>query len=37
MRSRCAELADLLQADDAEDDDIIDLAARLRDALQRVI
>ena len=25
------------EADDSEDDDIVDLAARLRDALQRVI
>ena len=37
MRERCAELVELLQADDSEDDDIVDLAARLRDALQRVI
>ena len=37
IRERCAELADMLEAEDTEDADIVDLAARLRDTLQRMI
>lgn len=37
LRDRCAELADMLEADDTEDDDISDHAARLSDALRQVI
>ncbi|MEM8705677.1 MAG: hypothetical protein AAGE98_04425 [Actinomycetota bacterium] len=37
LRERCLELIELLEADDSEDDDIVDLAHRLRDSLQRVI
>lgn len=37
LRERCSDLADMLEADDSEDDDIRDHAARLSDALRRVI
>lgn len=37
IRDRCAELADMLESEDATDEDIVDLAARLRDTLQRMI
>jgi len=37
LRERCTDLADMLEADDSEDDDIRDHAARLSDALRRVI
>ncbi len=37
LRDAAGELADLLESDDATDADITDLAARLRDALQRII
>ena len=37
IRDRCGELADMLESEDATDEDIVDLAARLRDTLQRMI
>ena len=37
LRERCADLADMLEADDTEDDDIRDHAGRLSDALRQVI
>ena len=37
IRDRCVELADMLESEDATDEDIVDLAARLRDMLQRMI
>ena len=37
LRQRCEELIELLEADDSEDEDIVDLAHRMRDSLQRVI
>jgi hypothetical protein len=37
LRERCAELAEMLEADDVEDEDISDHAGRLSDALRRVI
>ena len=37
VRNLAGELADMLEAEDTEDADIVDLAARLRDTLQRMI
>ena len=37
LRERCLELTDMLEADDSEDEDISDHAARLSDALRQVI
>lgn len=37
IRERCAELADMLEADDTDDDDLSDHAARLSDNLRRII
>ena len=37
LRQRCEELIGQLEADDSEDEDIVDLAHRMRDSLQRVI
>lgn len=37
IREQCVELVEMLESDDAGDDDIIDVAARLRDTLQRLI
>jgi len=37
LRDSAGDLADLLESDDATDADVTDLAARLRDSLQRVI
>ena len=37
IREHCASLADMLEAGDSDEDDIHDLAARLRDTLVRMI
>ena len=37
IRDNCAALADLLEAEDGDEDDILDLAHRLRDTLVRMI
>ena len=37
MRDRCEELADMLEADDSDDEEIVHYAAQLSDALRRVI
>ncbi len=37
LRTTAEELVDLLESDDGTDEDIIDLAGRLRDTLQRII